>query len=154
MARDGAGSAGEAIDWLLRAAPRPAPSRAEWEHCGGGLTALLAGVAWDAVQTSLTLGIEAVDTLRYAGVAGPALCRADCGVVLVLVPVGTAATWHPTGGAVALGAGRRLLVPYPGQSFGADYWLIPPDGSGFLTDPGLLRTALRRAAALYAAAAW
>lgn len=62
------------------------------------------------------------------------------------VPAGTVARWIGTG---IRGAGRGtwIVVPYPGRASGAARWLIPPDGSGTLTDPALLELAMHEAAA-------
>jgi len=38
-------------------------------------------------------------------------------------------------------------VPYPGRATGGVRWLIPPDGSGTLTDPTVLELAMHEAAA-------
>ncbi|AKH85136.1 hypothetical protein AA958_26190 [Streptomyces sp. CNQ-509] len=38
-------------------------------------------------------------------------------------------------------------MPYPGRSTGAVRWLVPPDGSGRLTDPVVLELAMHEAAA-------
>ncbi|RPK42142.1 hypothetical protein EES39_21035 [Streptomyces sp. ADI92-24] len=37
-------------------------------------------------------------------------------------------------------------MPYPGRAAGGMRWLIPPDGSGTLTDPTLLELAMHEAA--------
>ncbi len=60
------------------------------------------------------------------------------------VPPGTASRW--------LGTGIRGRAPAPGSSFRTRAarpgvrWLIPPDGSGTLTDAGLLELAMHEAA--------
>ncbi|MFE1043876.1 hypothetical protein ACFW4L_34990, partial [Streptomyces sp. NPDC058832] len=47
------------------------------------------------------------------------------------------------------GLGTWIVVPYPGGlSSGGIRWLIPPDGTGTLTDPSLLELAMHEAAAL------
>jgi hypothetical protein len=66
------------------------------------------------------------------------------------VPAGTAARWLGTGIRTA-GAGTWIVVPYPGRSAGAVRWLVPPDGTGTLTDPSLLELARHEAAAELAA---
>lgn len=45
------------------------------------------------------------------------------------------------------GHGTWIVVPYPGRSTGGVRWLVPPDGSGTLTDPALLELAMHEAAA-------
>ncbi|WP_052434235.1 hypothetical protein [Streptacidiphilus melanogenes] len=141
-----------AIGWLLRAAPVPGSTLAEWNGRPDGSAELAVGVVWDVVRAELELGLEALDRLRLAGDAGPALCAVAERLVSVLVPVGTAASWSPPiRGVTAAGRGQPLRVPFPRVSHGPYHWLIPPDGSGFLTDPAHLRTALRRAERVYAA---
>ncbi|MEZ0067194.1 hypothetical protein ABIA32_003207 [Streptacidiphilus sp. MAP12-20] len=141
-----------AIGWLLRAAPVPGLTLAEWDGRPDGSAELAVGVVWDAVRADLELGIEALDRLRLAGRAGPALCAVRENLVTVLVPVGTARSWTPPiAGVTAFGRGEPLRVPVPRISFGPYHWLVPPDGSGFLTDPCWLRRALLRAQGVYAA---
>lgn len=45
------------------------------------------------------------------------------------------------------GQGTWIVVPYPGRISGGVRWLVPPDGSGTLTDPALLELAMHEAAA-------
>jgi hypothetical protein len=143
-----------AIGWLLRAAPVPGLTLAEWNGRSDGSAELAVGVVWDVVRAELELGLEALDRLRLAGDAGPALCAVAERLVSVLVPVGTAETWAPPiRGVTTAGRGQPLRVPVPRVSHGTYHWLIPPDGSGFLTDPRHLRTALRRAERVYATTA-
>ncbi|MGX1133499.1 hypothetical protein RKD49_005689 [Streptomyces glaucescens] len=66
------------------------------------------------------------------------------------MPPGTAARWVGTGIRTA-GAGTWIVVPYPGRTTGGVRWLVPPDGSGTLTDPVLLELAMHEAAAGLAA---
>jgi hypothetical protein len=63
-----------------------------------------------------------------------------------LVPPGTAAHWLGTGIRTA-GAGTWIVVPCPGRSTSTVRWLVPPDGSGTLTDLALLELAMHEAAA-------
>lgn len=62
------------------------------------------------------------------------------------VPPGTVARWVGTGVRGA-GAGTWIVVPFPGRTGGGVRWLVPPDGSGTLTDPLLLELAMHEAAA-------
>lgn len=62
------------------------------------------------------------------------------------VPPGTAQRWLGTG-VRAAGEGTWIVVPYPGRTAGGVRWLIPPDGSGTLTDPSLLELAMHEVAA-------
>ncbi|PJN42213.1 hypothetical protein CG747_00285 [Streptomyces sp. CB02959] len=52
-------------------------------------------------------------------------------------------------GVALLEAGRcwDVLVPHPGRATGGVRWLVPPDGSGTLTDPVALELALHTAVA-------
>lgn len=62
------------------------------------------------------------------------------------VPPGTVTRWVGTG---VRGAGRGTwrVVPYPGrEAAGGVRRLIPPDGSGTLTDATLLELAIHEAA--------
>ena len=45
------------------------------------------------------------------------------------------------------GRGTWIVVPYPGRVDRGVRWLVPPDGSGTLTDPALLELAMHEAAA-------
>jgi hypothetical protein len=142
-----------AIGWLLRAAPVPGSTLAEWNGRPDGSAELAVGVVWDVVRAELELGLEALDRLRLSGAAGPALCAVAERLVSVLVPVGTAAAWSPPiRGVTTAGRGEPLRVPVPGVCHGPYHWLIPPDGSGFLTDPDQLRIALCRAERVYTTA--
>ncbi|RAG81610.1 hypothetical protein DN069_31920 [Streptacidiphilus pinicola] len=142
-----------AISWLLRAAPVPGSTLAEWNGRPDGSAELAVGVIWDVVRAELELGLEALDRLRLAGLAGPALCAVAERLVSVLVPVGTADSWSPAiAGVTTAGRGHPLRVPVPRVCHGPYHWLIPPDGSGYLTDPKRLRSALRHAQRVYATA--
>lgn len=56
------------------------------------------------------------------------------------MPPGTVARWIGTG-VRGVGLGTWILVPYPGRASGGVRRLIPPDGSGTLTDATLLELA-------------
>ncbi|MFJ6214160.1 hypothetical protein ACIQGZ_12620 [Streptomyces sp. NPDC092296] len=141
--------AGSSVGWLLRAAPVPGLALTQWDGSPDGAAELAVGLAWDVVHTRIMLGLEALDILRYGGAVGPALVCVPEALVSVLVPVGSAERWPGFGpaplGVSALGPGGRLRVPLPRQSYGPLHWLIPPDGSGLLTDPRRLYLALRKA---------
>ncbi len=62
------------------------------------------------------------------------------------VPPGTASGWLGAG-VRGCGRGTWIVVPYPGRATGGVRWLIPPDGSGTLTDLALLERAMHEAAA-------
>lgn len=138
-----------AIGWLLRAEPVPGSALAEWAGTPDRAAELVVGRVWDVVQAPVELALEALDVLRYREPVGPALLCVPDSVVSILVPAGSAARWTALGpqppGVAAVGGGRRLRVPVPRQSYGPLHWLIPPDGSGRLTDLLRLHSALRRA---------
>jgi hypothetical protein len=144
MGRCGARSA---VDWLVSVAPDPEGCRREWERNPLGVTLLPAGLLWDVLVIGARLGHPALDVLdRMLDRPGPVL--ADLGDVCVgfLVPPGTSSRWLGTG-VRAAGRGTWIAVPHPGRPTGAVRWLVPPDGTGHLTDPVLLELALHEAAA-------
>lgn len=109
--------------------------------------ALPAGRSWDVLILPGGLGHGALDVLsRLVDRPGPVL--ADLGEVRMgfFVPPGTAARWLGTG---VRGAGRGswIVVPHPGRAVGGVRWVVPPDGSGTLTDPAVLELAMHEAAA-------
>ncbi|WP_028802505.1 hypothetical protein [Streptomyces sp. 142MFCol3.1] len=136
-----------AVQWLTSVAPDPEACRWEWERNPTGVALLPAGRAWDVLILPGELGGPTLDVLtRVIGRPGPVL--ADFGDVRMgfFVPAGTAARWLGTGVRTA-GSGTWIVVPYPGRSTGGVRWLVPPDGSGTLTDPALLELAMHEAAA-------
>ena len=101
----------------------------------------------DLVTVPARQGMEAVDLLRLSpGGVGPVLHDRAGDSLAFLVPPGTASRWLGTGVRSA-GLGTWIVVPYPGRSTGGVRWLVPPDGSGTLTDPALLELAMHEAAA-------
>jgi hypothetical protein len=149
--REGAG-ARSAVDWLVAVAPDPDGCRFEWERNPMGVTLLPAGRAWDVLIVGADLGQPALDVLnRMADRPGPVLADFAEARVGFFVPPGTAAGWLGTGVRVA-GSGAWIVVPYPGRPSGGVRWLVPPDGTGHLTDPAVLELALHEAAARRAGA--
>ncbi|MQS14213.1 hypothetical protein F7Q99_18530 [Streptomyces kaniharaensis] len=131
--------------WLAQVAPDPEAFREQWERTGLGLMLLPAGRGWDVLSVPGRLGRPAVDILD-ADVRGPVLTDFGDEHVGFLVPVGTAARWVGTGVRCA-GKGTWIVVPHPERSSRGVRWLVPPDGSGRLSDPVLLELALHEAAA-------
>ncbi len=87
---------------------------------------------------------------------GPVLADFGTARTGFLVPAGAASRWLGTGIRTA-GLGTSIVVPYPAapayparRSSGGVRWLIPPDGTGTLTDPSLLELAMHEAAATLA----
>ncbi|AEW96835.1 MULTISPECIES: bifunctional DNA primase/polymerase [Streptomycetaceae] len=144
---DGA-QARKAADWLASAAPDPRACRWAWERDPNGVALLPAGRRWDVAITDGTLGRTALAVLvRLAGRPGPVLATAGETRLGWLVPPGTGRYWVATGVRTA-GSGSWIAVPHPGRRPRGIRWLVPPDGSGRLTDPALLESALHEAVAL------
>ncbi|MGW2820932.1 hypothetical protein ACWC24_07985 [Streptomyces sp. NPDC001443] len=136
-----------AVDWLASVAPDPEACRFEWERNPRGVALLPAGRAWDVLILPGGLGCPTLDVLtRILDQPGPVLADFGDARVGFLVPPGTAARWLGTG-IRTVGAGSWIVVPHPGRSTGKVRWLVPPDGTGTLTDPALLELAMHEAAA-------
>ncbi|SDE13185.1 hypothetical protein [Streptomyces prasinopilosus] len=137
-----------ALEWLSSVAPDPVACRREWERSPHGTALLPAGRAWDVLILPGALGYPTLDVLtRFLDRPGPVLVDFGDARMGFLVPPGTAARWVGTGVRTA-GAGTWIVVPYPGRApVGGTRWLVPPDGSGTLTDPVLLELAMHEAAA-------
>jgi hypothetical protein len=105
-----------------------------------------AGRRWDVLILPGELGYLTLDVLtRPVDRPGPVLSGSGECRMGFLVPPGTAGRWLGTGIRTA-GQGTWIVVPYPGRTAGRVRWLIPPDGSGTLTDPSLLELAMHEAA--------
>ncbi|MEV8595516.1 hypothetical protein [Streptomyces sp. NPDC052012] len=140
--------ANSAVEWLSSVAPDPEGCRAEWERNPHGVALLPAGKAWDVLILPGELGYPTLDVLtRVLDQPGPVLADFGDARMGFLVPPGTAARWLGTGVRTA-GEGTWIVVPHPlRSSTGGVRWLVPPDGSGTLTDPALLELAMHEAAA-------
>ncbi|WP_327185333.1 hypothetical protein [Streptomyces sp. NBC_01334] len=136
-----------AVEWLASVAPDPEACRWEWERNPLGVALLPAGKAWDVLILPGELGYPTLDVLiRILHRPGPVLVDFGDNRMGFFVAPGTAARWLGTGIRTA-GAGTWIVVPYPGRSTRGVRWLVPPDGSGTLTDPALLELAMHEAAA-------
>ncbi|MCX4659800.1 hypothetical protein [Streptomyces uncialis] len=136
-----------AVEWLVSVAPDPDVCRWEWERNPLGVTLLPAGRLWDVLILPGELGCPTLDVLsRVIDRPGPVLADFGDSRTGFFVPSGTASRWLGTG-VRAAGPGTWIVVPYPGRVTGGVRWLIPPDGSGNLTDPVLLELAMHEAAA-------
>ena len=136
-----------AAEWLAAAAPEPDSCRWEWERSPLGVTLLPAGRLWDVLILPAGLGLGALRVLRRMdGRPGPVLADRAGTRIGFFVPPGTAGHWLATG---VRGAGRGswIVVPPPGRTADGVRWLVPPDGSGGLTDPAVLELAMHEAAA-------
>ncbi|WP_405766291.1 bifunctional DNA primase/polymerase [Streptomyces sp. NBC_00080] len=136
-----------AVEWLTSVTPDPEACRWEWERNPLGVALLPAGKAWDVLILPGELGYPTLDVLtRILHRPGPVLVDFGDSRMGFFVAPGTAARWLGTGIRTA-GAGTWIVVPYPGRSTRGVRWLVPPDGSGTLTDPALLELAMHEAAA-------
>ncbi|MCF2130556.1 hypothetical protein L1I79_29605 [Strepomyces sp. STD 3.1] len=139
-----------AVAWLASVAPDPESCRREWERDPLGVALLPAGRAWDVLILPSRLGYPTLDVLsRVLHRPGPVLVDFGDARTGFFVPAGTATRWVGTGVRTA-GLGTWIVVPHPGGASGGVRWLIPPDGSGTLTDPALLELAMHEAAAALA----
>ncbi|GGT39849.1 hypothetical protein GCM10010271_49820 [Streptomyces kurssanovii] len=140
-------SARIAMEWLAAVAPDPAACRWEWERNQHGIALLPAGRRWDVLILPGELAYPTLDVLtRLVDRPGPVLSGFGESRMGFFVPPGTAGRWLGTGIRTA-GQGTWIVVPYPGRTADRVRWLIPPDGSGTLTDPSLLELAMHEAAA-------
>lgn len=137
-----------AVDWLASAAPDPDACRRAWARDPRGVVLLPAGRTWDVLILPGELGRPTLDVLtRCVDAPGPVLAGFGQERTGFFVPPGTSARWLGTG-VRGVGAGTWIVVPHPGRvALGEVHWLIPPDGSGTLTDPALLELAMHEAAA-------
>lgn len=136
-----------ALEWLASVAPDPDACRWEWERNPHGVALLPAGKRWDVLILPGELGYPTLDVLtRLVDRPGPVLADFGDARLGFFVPPGTVARWIGTGVRGA-GGGTWIVVPYPGRTGGGVRWLVPPDGSGTLTDPPLLELAMHEAAA-------
>ncbi|MEU3185814.1 hypothetical protein ABZ707_16655 [Streptomyces sp. NPDC006923] len=112
-----------------------------------------AGDAPDLVTVPARQGLEAVDILRRGAtpVVGPVLHDGSCDTLGFLVPPGTAEEWDMPGSACTRTNGRGLRLP-AGPPGSGPAWLLPPDDTGPVTDPAVLREALGEAARMIEAA--
>ncbi|MYR29692.1 MULTISPECIES: hypothetical protein [unclassified Streptomyces] len=148
-----AAEAAEAVErptplaWLAHAAPDPAACLRRWERDPRGTALLPAGRAWDVLVLPGLLGRATLEVLgKLVERPGPVLADAGRDRLGFLVPVGTAAQWAG-GGVRCAGRGTWLVMPRPGETADGISWIVPPDGSGVLTDVAQLELALHEAAA-------
>ncbi|MFJ2115194.1 MULTISPECIES: hypothetical protein [unclassified Streptomyces] len=140
-----------AVEWLVSVAPDPDVCRWEWERGTLGVALLPAGKLWDVLILPGVLGYPTLDVLSgLVDRPGPVLADFGDSRMGFFVQPGTVERWIGTGVRGA-GAGTWIVVPYPGRACGGVRWLVPPDGSGTLTDATLLELAMHEAAAVMAA---
>jgi hypothetical protein len=148
---NGTAAVRRAVGWLASVAPDPAACRREWERRPDGVALLPAGKAWDVLMLPCALGHATLAVLRRClDRPGPVLAGFDEERLGFLVPPGTAGRWLGTG-VRAAGRGTWVVVPHPGRGYGRGsgrmWWMVPPDGTGLLTDPVLLEIAMHEAVA-------
>lgn len=139
-----------AADWLTATHPNPGEAIADWRRCG--LALFPVGTAWDIIKLGPTNPAEEAEQrpmLTALGITGPVAHDPYLGVYFVLVPVGTAATWKLAGTEArgdSASAASFIGLPSLGRFDPTPphrlRWVIPPDGTGHLTDPEQLHAAL------------
>ncbi|MGW1073985.1 hypothetical protein [Streptomyces sp. NPDC002537] len=140
-----------AVEWLASAAPHPGTCRWEWERNPLGIALLPAGRIWDVLILASELGYPTLDVLTgCTDEVGPVLADFGDSRMGFFVPPGTAASWVATG-VRAVGTGGWVVVPYPGRACSGIRWIVPPDGTGTLTDPAALELSMHEAVAFLAA---
>jgi hypothetical protein len=137
--------------WLAASASNPGQAQRAW--LDSGIALLPAGVLWDAVKLDAWLVHQAVGdsapelvrgVLAGLGIDGPVIAERSR-PYYVLVPVGTAAIWDAHG-TECLSVATYLTVPAISRTRPpGPYWLQPPDGSGGLCDPDVLRPLIEAA---------
>ncbi|WP_330330603.1 hypothetical protein OHS33_13240 [Streptomyces sp. NBC_00536] len=110
----------------------------------------------DLVTVPTRQGLEAVDIIRRAAArdsgVGPVLHDGSGDTLGFLVPPGTADAWDMPGSACTQTNGRGIRLFGDSPTAGGTGWLLPPDSTGPVTDPEVLRAALGEAARLIEAA--
>ncbi|MFB8236168.1 ATP-binding protein [Kitasatospora purpeofusca] len=128
--------------WLTAALPRTARAEAVRRWHQGKTAPLPAGTHFDVVTAEQRRAKPVVDLLRALGIRPGPVLQADGRVVHFLVPPGS--TWPALTGTVHHTTGRTILFPRPGTR----NWVIPPDGTGNLTDATVLADTFSRTARL------
>ncbi|SDK31411.1 hypothetical protein [Streptomyces indicus] len=131
-----------AVEWLAAAAADPAALVRRWERDPLDVALLPVGRLWDMVLVAGAAGLSVLDRLTARGArTGPVLADTTGTRVGFLTPAGTSCA--PFGSrARVIGSGAWLVVPHPEVTSRGSRWLVPPDGSGALTTPGLLAEAM------------
>lgn len=132
-----------AREWLASADTDPDRAQIWWDSSPDGIAIMALGRIFDVVE--LTTAVAA-KVLGDASLDGPAIRDDTSGRVYVLVPPGTSTTWDQTL-AICLGALHYLRIPaVTRRTQPGPYWLTPPNGSGHLSNPAALASALIAAA--------
>ncbi|MFG2550511.1 bifunctional DNA primase/polymerase [Streptomyces sp. NPDC048581] len=136
----------QAVEWLAAAAEDPGSCKRQWDK-GADAVLLEAGQLWDVLSVPEHLGLGALDLLRRARrrASGPVLVNCGARRVGFFLPPDPVTKWVGPG-VRHVGRGSWVAVPPPARSAGRRLeWLLPPDGTGTLYDPGLVERALREA---------
>ncbi|MFE5818819.1 hypothetical protein [Streptomyces sp. NPDC056479] len=144
----------QAVEWLAAAAVDPRSCKRQWDR-GADAVLLEAGRLWDVLSVPEHLGLSTLDLLSRARrrTCGPVLMNSGARRVGFFVRPAPSTEW--TGAGVRhVSRGSWVAVPPPYQSGGWRLeWLLPPDGTGALYDPDVVRLALSEAGGALAAAA-
>lgn len=135
-----------ALAWYRVAQPT-SRRRALWAHGDDRTRWAACGRVWDAVAiTPIQLSLDALAAMRLGVASGyPVLADQICGVLYVLVPLGTAAAATGLPGVRVLSTGAQLLIPVTEHGTPAAHWISPPHRSRpRLVPTGRLTTHLRR----------
>ncbi|WP_225822402.1 hypothetical protein [Streptomyces naphthomycinicus] len=135
-----------ALEWLAAAAKDPRACRDDWMHGVTGVHLLATGRLWDVLTVPERLGLYTAELLHTVSVAerGPVLHDGRGHRVGFLVPPDPSALW--AGHHLRyVSKGGWIAAPAPHCRWGTLHWLVPPDGSGALTPPEFLESALDRA---------
>jgi hypothetical protein len=121
-------------------------THAMWCERGGGPVLLEAGRHWDVVSVPRQIGLLALDILWHDPIHTPGPTLVDSAALRVgfFVPPDPAGHWTGSGVRHA-SRGSWVAVPPPHRPVGSLEWIVPPDGSGALHPPLVLRRALRQA---------
>ncbi|MGW7412784.1 hypothetical protein [Streptomyces sp. NPDC054863] len=132
-----------AATWLTAAADDPSDVYAKW--AAGEQVWLPTGRVWDVIAVTGS-GPAILDALPE-DCRGPVIADLPAQRYFFFVPLGTARWWTDPR-TVQLGWTSDVSVPDPDQEPDRiERWIIPPDGSGNLTDPQALREAISQVAA-------
>ncbi|GHH11195.1 bifunctional DNA primase/polymerase [Streptomyces lanatus] len=138
----------QAVEWLAAAATDPRSCRQRWDR-GEDAVLLEAGRLWDVLSVPEHIGLRTLDLLGRVRrrASGPVLM--NCGarrVGFFIPPAPPAPVTGWTGPGVRyVGRGSWVAVPPPDHFGGWRLeWLRPPDGTGALYDPDVVRSALRK----------
>lgn len=126
-------------DWLLTCAARPADVQRTWD--AGELAEFPTGPHWCIVEMPTLRSVEAIARIGGDRI-GPVLADIHRSVVWWFLPPDLTDELDDTRRLTVRPAGWALKCPPVLCSVNGRWWIERPDGSGRLTDPLLLGTAL------------